>query len=72
MHSLLPSTQCPPVRPSTDPLNLLSSFGIVGLVVDEQGGLEFFPVRTYFFIDSLPIATNPAILMIDLPLGKFV
>ena len=40
---------CLPVRPSTDPLNSLSSFGIVGLVVDEQGGLEFFPVRTYCF-----------------------
>lgn len=34
--------------------------------------LIFFLFTRIVFIDSPPIATSPAILTIDLPLGKFV
>jgi hypothetical protein len=34
--------------------------------------LNFFLFARIVFIDSLPIATDPATLMMDLPPGKFV
>jgi len=34
--------------------------------------LHFFLFARIVFIDCLPIATRPAILTMDLPLGKFV